>query len=70
MASRAEVVARGLFGGPLRDEFLGRLGDVAMVPLGHDAYLDPADGGDARLVCRHGGLTADEMFVPLLAAGA
>jgi len=70
VASRAEVVARGLFGGPLRDEFLGRLGDVAMVPLGHDAYLDPADGGDARLVCRHGVLTADEMFVPLLAAGA
>ncbi len=69
VASRAEVVARGLFGG-LGNEFLGRLGDVAMVPLGDDAYLDPTDGGDARLVCRHGGLTTDEMSVPLLAASA
>ena len=43
---------------------------LAMVPLGDDAYLAPSDGGDARLVCRHGGLTADEMLVPLLAAGA
>jgi hypothetical protein len=70
VASRAEVVAAGLLGGPLEEEFLGRLGDVALVPLGDDAYLDPTDSGDARLVCRHGGLTAEEMLVPLLAAGA
>jgi hypothetical protein len=70
VASRAEVVAAGLLGGPVAEEFLGRLGDVALVPLGDGAYLDPADGGDARLVCRHGGLSGDEMFVPLLAAGA
>ena len=70
VASRAEVVGAGLLGGPMADEFLGRLGDVALVPLGDGAYLDPADGGDARLVCRHGGLTGDEMLVPLLAAGA
>lgn len=70
VASRAEVVAAGLLGGPLEAEFSARLGDVALVPLGDDAYLDPTDGGDARLVCRHGGLTADEMLVPLLAAGA
>jgi hypothetical protein len=70
VASRAEVVDAGLLGGPLEEEFWGRLGDVALLPLGDDAYLDPTDGGDARLVCRHGGLTADEMLVPLLAAGA
>ena len=70
VASRAEVLDAGLLGGPIDDEFLDRLGDVALVPLGNDGYLDPADGGDARLVCRHGGLSADEMLVPLLAAGA
>jgi hypothetical protein len=70
VASRAEVVAAGLLGGPLEEEFLSRLGDVALVPLGDDAYLDPTDSGDARLVCRHGGLTVDEMLVPLLAAAA
>jgi hypothetical protein len=69
VASRAEVVASGLLGGPLGDKWVGRLGDVVLVPLGDDAYLDPTDG-DARLVCRHGGLTAGEMLVPLLAAGA
>jgi hypothetical protein len=67
VASRAEVVGGGLLGGPLPDEFLRRLGDVALVPLGDDAYLDPTDSGDAKLVCRHGGLTTAEMLVPLLA---
>jgi hypothetical protein len=70
VASRAEVVATGVLGGALEDEFLGRLGDVALVPLDDGAYLDPTDAGDARLVCRHGGLTAEEVLVPLLAAGA
>jgi hypothetical protein len=70
VASRAEVVAAGLLGGPVEEEFLRRLGDVAMVPLGPDGYLDPTDTGEARLVCRHGGLCGDEMWVPLLGAAA
>jgi hypothetical protein len=32
--------------------------------------VDPADQGDAMLVCRHGSLTPDEMWVPLVASGA
>jgi hypothetical protein len=42
---------------------------VALVPHQPIAYLDPVDQGDARLVSRHGSLTADEMYVPLLAVG-
>jgi hypothetical protein len=56
------------FGGPLRPEVRARLGDVAIIPFEPVAYLDPADGGEARLVCRHGSLTPAEMLVPLLAA--
>jgi hypothetical protein len=63
-----EVEALGWFGGPLTSESRARLGDVALVPHRPIAYLDPADPGDARLVCRHGSLTAEEMQVPLLAA--
>jgi Type I phosphodiesterase / nucleotide pyrophosphatase len=62
-----EVEALGWFGGPLTKEGRGRLGDVAVVPYLPVAYLDPADHGESHLVCRHGSLTPDEMFVPLLA---
>ena len=63
-----EVEALGWFGGVLGPQARARLGDVAVVPHRPVAYLDPADPGDARLVCRHGSLTAEEMLVPLLAA--
>jgi Type I phosphodiesterase / nucleotide pyrophosphatase len=70
VATRDEVVSTGVFGGEPSDEAMGRLGDVALVPLGDDGYLDPQDSGDAKLVCRHGGLTPEEMLVPLVAAVA
>jgi hypothetical protein len=63
-----EMERGGWFGGPLRPEVRARLGEVAVIPHEPVAYLDPADGGEARLVCRHGSLTPDEMLVPLLAA--
>jgi hypothetical protein len=51
-------------------EALERLGDVALIPLGGNAYLDPTDSGDAKLICRHGGLSAEEVLVPLLVGRA
>lgn len=62
-----QMEAEGWFGGRLRPEFRARVGDVAVVPYEPVAYLDPADGGDVRLVCRHGSLTPEEMLVPLIA---
>jgi hypothetical protein len=64
-----QAIDEGWFGGPLAGDVRRRLGDVAVVPHQPVGYLDPADSGDARLVCRHGSLTADEMLVPLLAVG-
>ena len=61
------------FGGPLDARTRSRLGDVAVVPYAPTAYLDPVDRDrppertDRGLVCRHGSLTPDEMWVPLLA---
>ena len=57
----------GWFGGLLKPDVKARLGDVALIPFVPVAYLDPADTGDVRLVCRHGSLTPEEMLVPLVA---
>jgi hypothetical protein len=66
--TRDEAVAEGWFGGLLAPEVAERLGDVAVVPRGPLAVLDPADTGEVKLRCRHGSLTAEEMLVPLLAS--
>ncbi|MFP5378127.1 MAG: alkaline phosphatase family protein [Acidimicrobiia bacterium] len=65
-----EVVEQGWLGGRPSPEVAGRLGDVALVPFEPVAFLDPADTGESRLVCRHGSLTPAEAIVPLLVAPA
>jgi Type I phosphodiesterase / nucleotide pyrophosphatase len=62
-----QMEAEGWFGGAMRAAVRARLGDVAVIPYQPVAFLDPSDGGDARLVCRHGSLTPEEMLVPLVA---
>ena len=52
--------------GALAPEFRSRVGDVALVPFEPVGYLDPDEAGDFQLACRHGSLTAEEMWVPLL----
>jgi predicted AlkP superfamily pyrophosphatase or phosphodiesterase len=70
VVTRDEVVARGWFGGPLDAEVAARLGDVAVVARAPVAFLDPGDTGSAMLRCRHGSLTEDELWVPLVAVGS
>jgi hypothetical protein len=47
-------------------EVSARLGDVVLAPFTATAFMDPADTGELRLLARHGSLTPDEMWVPLL----
>lgn len=61
-----DVVEEGWLGGEPVPGVRSRLGDVVLVPFAPTAFLDPADTGEQRLVCRHGSLTPDEMLVPLL----
>jgi hypothetical protein len=62
-----QIEAEGWFGGAVGDRFRQRLGDVALVPFEPVGYLAPGESKEARLVCRHGSLTEDEMLVPLVA---
>jgi len=60
-----EVVAQRLLGGRVSPDARTRLGDVALIAKSTVALLDPA-APDSILIGRHGSLTADEMYVPLL----
>lgn len=64
--SRQEIIASGLFGPDIGPEVCLRLGDVAIIAKEPVAFFDPLDTGPFNLISRHGGLTADELEVPLL----
>jgi type I phosphodiesterase/nucleotide pyrophosphatase len=61
-----EVIDDGWFGPSVSDTARARLGDVAVVAKERWYFLDPADAPRIELIGRHGSLTADEMFVPML----
>lgn len=70
VVSREQVVDEGWFGPAVGDDAIARLGDVALVARDTAAFVDPADGGLFRLVARHGSMTSDEVWVPLLSSTA
>lgn len=63
--TRDEAVAAGLFGGPVSEAFLQRLGDVALVATAPVFFDDPADQGALKMRARHGALTPAEVLVPI-----
>ena len=68
--TRDELVEEGWLGGQPPPEVERRLGDVALIPFEPIAFFDPADTGEAKMICRHGSLTAEEALVPLVACAA
>jgi hypothetical protein len=66
VATCDQLEADGWFGGPLTPTVRARLGDVAVVPYAPVGYLAPSETNEPVLVCRHGSLTPDEMFVPFI----
>ncbi|MEZ5309578.1 MAG: alkaline phosphatase family protein [Microthrixaceae bacterium] len=66
VVTREQVVDEGWFGPKVLPSPLACLGDVALVSRDQMAFEDPADTGPFVLKGRHGSLTADEMYVPLL----
>jgi hypothetical protein len=69
VVGRDEVIEQGWFGSVVPPPVAARMGDVALVARDDVAFHDPDDSGPFRLVCRHGSLTAEEMYVPLLVGG-
>lgn len=65
---REELIDRGIFGPVVAPDVRRRLGDVAVLARDDVSYDDPDDTGPFELICRHGSLTAAEVYVPLLAA--
>lgn len=66
---RDQLVDEGWIGPePPAGDVLPRLGDVVLAARGPGAFADPTHTLEMKLVAGHGSLTADEMFVPLLAA--
>lgn len=63
---RDELVELGVFGGMPSHAAIARIGDVAIIPTRPVSFYDPEDVGALQLVCRHGGLMADEMIIPIL----
>ena len=64
--SAEEAIAEGWFGPTVSDTARARLGDVAVVAQDNWWFADPVEGAQSWLRGRHGSLTADEMYVPLL----
>ncbi len=62
----AAALEAGLMGKPVCDEAYARAGELLVLPRGSHA-LDHAEPQFA-LLGRHGGLTQDEMLVPLIGA--
>jgi hypothetical protein len=67
--SRDQLIDEGWLGpGPVIASIRRRIGDVILAPREPVAFVDPEMPNEANLVGAHGSLTADEMYVPLLAA--
>jgi hypothetical protein len=67
--SRDQLLDEGWLGpGSVIASIRRRVGDVILAPREPVAFVDPDLPNEANLVGAHGSLTADEMFVPFLAA--
>ncbi|MBO3749025.1 alkaline phosphatase family protein [Streptosporangiaceae bacterium NEAU-GS5] len=71
VVSREEAVGAGWFGPVVRDEWLGRIGDVVAVAYG-DLHLvaSRSEPLESTLIGVHGSLTPDEQNVPLIEVSA
>jgi hypothetical protein len=59
-----KALEAGLMGAPIHDETYARAGELLVLPNGNHALQHFRPG--VSLIGRHGGLTAEEMLVPLI----
>ncbi len=64
--SKRQIIDEMWLGSAPTHEVAGRLGDVALIAKEPVAFFDPSDTGELKLICRHGSLSEDEIYVPLM----
>lgn len=68
VVTREQAIDEQWFGPRVPDHVVRRMGEVALVAREAVSFDDPDEPSAFSLVCRHGSMTPDEVFVPLLAA--
>jgi hypothetical protein len=68
VVTRQQVLDEKWFGRSMSAEIERRIGDVALVARDDVSFDDPAEYSGFNLECRHGSLTAEEIYVPFLGA--
>ena len=64
----SEAIERGLFGDVIGERFRSRVGDVVILPgAGRAVWWDEPPGYSYAMLGQHGGLSAEEMEIPLYA---
>ncbi len=66
---REEVCEMGLFGTKTSEVAGSRLGDLALIATKKVAFYDPSDAGSAAMIGMHGGMSAEEVIVPVCVGG-
>jgi predicted AlkP superfamily pyrophosphatase or phosphodiesterase len=65
--SRGEAITAGLFGGEVHPDFIERIGDLIVIAKGSLILVEKArESLQIAMVGHHGGMTSDELEIPLL----
>jgi predicted AlkP superfamily pyrophosphatase or phosphodiesterase len=65
---RERAIKEGLFGANgVKGEYAARIGDLVVIPSGNHSYRQTRPLGGHTMLGRHGGLSDEEMLVPLIA---
>ena len=60
------LIEEGIFGPEVTEAARSRLGDVALIAKDRWYFSEHADKPETKLIGRHGSMTPDEMFIPVL----
>ncbi|MFO7882439.1 MAG: alkaline phosphatase family protein [Kosmotogaceae bacterium] len=63
---RDEAIKRGLFGSGNNKKYIDRIGELVVIPRDNYSFCFKYSGQENSMKARHGGLTEDEMKVPLI----
>ncbi len=63
---REEAIEMGLFGSKKIENYIDRIGEIVVIPRDNYSFCFKYSGQENSMKARHGGLTKDEMKIPLI----